>query len=97
MTLPPGRQLLPIPHDDAWSWSDDVRAGMLFTIDGSYLRVGTRRGPHGRFAPDVPDADDVLRLCRAAGAGREVCLVTDDPATAGWLMVRRRERAVKAS
>jgi hypothetical protein len=90
MTLPPGRQLVAVPPDAEWSWSADVRAGMLFTIDGSYLRVGTRRGPRGAYTPDVPDADDVLRLCRASGAGREVCMVVDDPATAGWLMERRR-------
>lgn len=90
MTLPPGRELVPVPPDETWSWSDDVRAGMLFTIDGAYLRVGTRRGPRGAYMPDVPDADDVLRLCRAAGAGRRVCIVIDDPATAGWLMARRR-------
>ena len=92
MTLPLGRELLPVPPDASWSWSDDVRAGMLFTIDGSYLRVGTRRGPQGAYMPEVPDADDLLRLCRAAGAGRRVCMVADDPATAGWWMVRRQAR-----
>jgi len=80
MKLEPGRQLLRSPD---WDWGRDVRPGMLFVIDGSYLRVRSRRGP--RASPRQPDPDDVLRLCRAVGQGRAVSLDLTDPATRGWV------------
>jgi len=60
-----------------------VRPGMLFRIDGGFLRVGSRRGV--RASPGEPDPDDVLRLCRAVGRGAEVVLDLSDPATRGCL------------
>jgi hypothetical protein len=83
------------PAPAGWDWGRDVRPGMLFTIDGSWVRVRGRRGAVGRQRPDLPDADDLLQLCRAVGAGRVVRLVVSDPATAGCLHDRRhRQRAV---
>lgn len=84
------RALHPVATDETWDWGRDVRAGMLFTIDGSYLRVRSRRGALGHRAPEQPDPDDVVTLCRAVGAGRQVLVVADDPATAGCLLALRR-------
>ena len=83
------RVLHPVATDGTWDWGRDVRAGMLFAIDGGYLRVRSLRGEPGRKSPELPDRDDVLKLCRAVGAGQRVCIVADDPATAGCLMAGR--------
>lgn len=86
-----GTQILLEP---AWDWGRHVFAGMLFQVDGRYVRVHGRSGVRLNQGPSDPCPHDVRTICRALGAGSDVRVCVEDPATMGCLSVLSGEPAV---